>query len=77
VLSNLTARQLWKHVSTLSAMLMAGLVTNPETCPPCAVRPPLIHDDVSRPAAMTTKEFAFAQGLTKKPAKGMLTGADA
>lgn len=39
------------------------------------VRPPLIHADVARPAAMTVKEFAFAQGLTKKPVKGMLTGA--
>ena len=39
------------------------------------VRPPLIHADVVRPSAMTVKEFAYAQGLTHKPVKGMLTGA--
>lgn len=39
------------------------------------VRPPLIHADVKRPAAMTVKEFVYAQGLTRKPIKGMLTGA--
>eukprot|EP00208_Stichococcus_sp_RCC1054_P007050 CAMPEP_0206136888 /NCGR_PEP_ID=MMETSP1473-20131121/2104_1 /ASSEMBLY_ACC=CAM_ASM_001109 /TAXON_ID=1461547 /ORGANISM="Stichococcus sp, Strain RCC1054" /LENGTH=757 /DNA_ID=CAMNT_0053529723 /DNA_START=157 /DNA_END=2430 /DNA_ORIENTATION=- len=38
------------------------------------VRPPLIYDDVSRPAAMTVKEFQYAQSLTRKPVKGMLTG---
>ncbi|KAK9811094.1 hypothetical protein WJX73_002072 [Symbiochloris irregularis] len=38
------------------------------------VRPPIIHADISRPAAMTVKEFAYAQKLTKKPVKGMLTG---
>ena len=39
------------------------------------VRPPIIHGDVSRPAAMTVKEFKYAQSLTQKPVKGMLTGA--
>lgn len=38
------------------------------------VRPPIIYDDVSRPSAMTVKEFEYAQSLTKKPVKGMLTG---
>lgn len=38
------------------------------------VRPPIIHADVSRPAPMTVREFALAQGLTDKPVKGMLTG---
>lgn len=38
------------------------------------VRPPIIHGDVSRPHAMTTKEFQYAQSLTQKPVKGMLTG---
>jgi 5-methyltetrahydropteroyltriglutamate--homocysteine methyltransferase len=38
------------------------------------VRPPLIYGDVSRPAAMTVAESRYAQGLTKKPMKGMLTG---
>ena len=38
------------------------------------VRPPIIYADVSRPAAMTVKEFKVAQSLTQKPVKGMLTG---
>lgn len=38
------------------------------------VRPPLIYGDVSRPAPMTVEESRFAQGLTGKPVKGMLTG---
>ena len=38
------------------------------------VRPPIIHGDVNRPHAMTTKEFQYAQSLTQKPVKGMLTG---
>ena len=38
------------------------------------VRPPIIYGDISRPKAMTVKEFKYAQSLTKKPVKGMLTG---
>ena len=38
------------------------------------VRPPIIFGDVSRPAPMTTDWIAFAQSLTEKPVKGMLTG---
>lgn len=38
------------------------------------VRPPIVHGDVTRPKAMTVKEFKFAQDLTQKPVKGMLTG---
>ncbi|KAA8911164.1 hypothetical protein TRICI_003886 [Trichomonascus ciferrii] len=38
------------------------------------VRPPIIVGDVSRPKAMTVKESQYAQSLTKKPMKGMLTG---
>ncbi|CBN73953.1 5-methyltetrahydropteroyltriglutamate--homocysteine S-methyltransferase [Ectocarpus siliculosus] len=38
------------------------------------VRPPIIHGDVSRPTAMTTREFKVAQELTLRPVKGMLTG---
>ena len=34
----------------------------------------LLPGDVTRPAAMTTKEFVYAQSLSKKPVKGMLTG---
>jgi 5-methyltetrahydropteroyltriglutamate--homocysteine methyltransferase len=38
------------------------------------VRPPLIYGDVSRPKPMTVEESRYAQSLTKKPMKGMLTG---
>jgi 5-methyltetrahydropteroyltriglutamate--homocysteine methyltransferase len=37
-------------------------------------RPPIIYGDISRPNPMTTEEIAFAQSLTGKPVKGMLTG---
>ncbi len=37
-------------------------------------RPPIIYGDVSRPEPMTLKEITFAQSLTQKPVKGMLTG---
>src|SRR4051812_45771796 len=38
------------------------------------VRPPIIYGDVSRPRPMTTDWTAFAQSLSEKPVKGMLTG---
>ncbi|HEY0499640.1 MAG TPA: 5-methyltetrahydropteroyltriglutamate--homocysteine S-methyltransferase [Kutzneria sp.] len=38
------------------------------------VRPPIIVGDVSRPAPMTVEWATYAQGLTDKPVKGMLTG---
>jgi 5-methyltetrahydropteroyltriglutamate--homocysteine methyltransferase len=38
------------------------------------VRPPIIFGDVSRPEAMTVHWSAYAQSLTDKPVKGMLTG---
>ncbi len=38
------------------------------------VKPPVIFGDVSRPAPMTVKWSAYAQSLTDKPMKGMLTG---
>ncbi|WP_457626218.1 5-methyltetrahydropteroyltriglutamate--homocysteine S-methyltransferase [Persephonella sp.] len=38
------------------------------------VRPPIIYGDISRPAPMTLEETVYAQSLTKKPVKGMLTG---
>lgn len=37
-------------------------------------RPPIIYGDIKRPVPMTIKEIAFAQKLTNKPVKGMLTG---
>ncbi|MDN5842779.1 MAG: 5-methyltetrahydropteroyltriglutamate--homocysteine S-methyltransferase [Alcaligenaceae bacterium] len=38
------------------------------------VKPPLIFGDVSRPAPMTVAWSAYAQSLTSRPVKGMLTG---
>lgn len=39
-----------------------------------ATRPPLIHGDIKRPKAMTVAWSSYAQSLTEKPMKGMLTG---
>jgi 5-methyltetrahydropteroyltriglutamate--homocysteine methyltransferase len=38
------------------------------------VRPPIIFGDVSRPAPMTVSWLTYAQSLTRRPVKGMLTG---
>ncbi len=38
------------------------------------VKPPIIYGDVSRPNPMTVYWTTFAQSLTLKPVKGMLTG---
>jgi 5-methyltetrahydropteroyltriglutamate--homocysteine methyltransferase len=38
------------------------------------VKPPIIYGDVSRTQPMTVKWATFAQSLTPKPVKGMLTG---
>ncbi|MGP3928467.1 5-methyltetrahydropteroyltriglutamate--homocysteine S-methyltransferase [Nonomuraea sp. KM88] len=37
-------------------------------------RPPILHGDVSRPSPITVRWAAYAQSLTDKPVKGMLTG---
>ncbi len=39
-----------------------------------AVKPPIIYGDVLRPAPMTIWLSKYAQSLTEKPMKGMLTG---
>lgn len=38
------------------------------------VKPPIIFGDIFRPEAMTVDTTRYAQSLTKKPMKGMLTG---
>ncbi|AOJ16492.1 5-methyltetrahydropteroyltriglutamate--homocysteine S-methyltransferase [Burkholderia vietnamiensis] len=38
------------------------------------VKPPILFGDISRPSAMTVEWIAYAQSLTSKPMKGMLTG---
>jgi 5-methyltetrahydropteroyltriglutamate--homocysteine methyltransferase len=38
------------------------------------VKPPVIYGDVSRPAPMTVRWSRYAQSLTDRPMKGMLTG---
>lgn len=38
------------------------------------VKPPIVYGDVSRPTPMTVAWSRYAQSLTKRPMKGMLTG---
>ena len=38
------------------------------------VKPPILYGDITRPRAMTVEWTRFAQSLTTKPMKGMLTG---
>ncbi len=38
------------------------------------VKPPILFGDISRPKAMTVAWIKYAQSLTEKPMKGMLTG---
>ena len=38
------------------------------------VKPPIIYGDIARPQAMTVEWARYAQALTDKPMKGMLTG---
>ncbi len=38
------------------------------------VKPPILFGDISRPRAMTVEWITYAQSLTAKPMKGMLTG---
>ena len=38
------------------------------------VKPPILFGDISRPKAMTVEWISYAQSLTSKPMKGMLTG---
>jgi 5-methyltetrahydropteroyltriglutamate--homocysteine methyltransferase len=38
------------------------------------VKPPIIYGDVSRPTPMTVEWITYAQSLTTRPMKGMLTG---
>ncbi|HET6857965.1 MAG TPA: 5-methyltetrahydropteroyltriglutamate--homocysteine S-methyltransferase [Streptomyces sp.] len=38
------------------------------------VRPPILAGDISRPEAMTVRWTSYAQSLTDRPVKGMLTG---
>ncbi|MGW2158722.1 5-methyltetrahydropteroyltriglutamate--homocysteine S-methyltransferase [Nonomuraea sp. NPDC001699] len=37
-------------------------------------RPPILHGDVGRPGPITVRWASYAQSLTDKPVKGMLTG---
>jgi 5-methyltetrahydropteroyltriglutamate--homocysteine methyltransferase len=38
------------------------------------VRPPILYGDVSRPAPMTVEWWRYAQSVTERPVKAMLTG---
>jgi 5-methyltetrahydropteroyltriglutamate--homocysteine methyltransferase len=38
------------------------------------VKPPILYGDIARPEPITVDTIAYAQSLTQKPVKGMLTG---
>jgi 5-methyltetrahydropteroyltriglutamate--homocysteine methyltransferase len=38
------------------------------------VKPPIVYGDIARPEPITVDTIAYAQSLTRKPVKGMLTG---
>ncbi|QIA27489.1 5-methyltetrahydropteroyltriglutamate--homocysteine S-methyltransferase [Thermaerobacter sp. PB12/4term] len=38
------------------------------------VKPPILYGDVARPGPMTVRWITYAQSLTERPVKGMLTG---
>ena len=38
------------------------------------VKPPIVYGDIARPDPITVDTIAYAQSLTQKPVKGMLTG---
>jgi 5-methyltetrahydropteroyltriglutamate--homocysteine methyltransferase len=38
------------------------------------VKPPILYGDIQRPKAMTVEWILYAQSLTQRPVKGMLTG---
>jgi 5-methyltetrahydropteroyltriglutamate--homocysteine methyltransferase len=38
------------------------------------VKPPIVYGDIARPEPITVDTIAYAQSLTQKPVKGMLTG---
>ena len=38
------------------------------------VKPPIVYGDVARPGPMTVRWASYAQSLTERPVKGMLTG---
>jgi 5-methyltetrahydropteroyltriglutamate--homocysteine methyltransferase len=59
-----------EKLSGFSTSLNGWVVSYGSRC----VKPPMIWADVKRMRSMTTEEITFAQSLTKKPMKGMLTG---
>jgi 5-methyltetrahydropteroyltriglutamate--homocysteine methyltransferase len=58
--------------STIGGMKLSGLVRSYGNR---YYHKPIIHDKLSWPGPMTVDMWRFAQGLTDRPIKGMLTGA--
>jgi len=59
-----------EHLDGVASTELAWVQSYGSRC----VRPPIIHGDVSRPAPMTVDWSSYAQSLSAKPVKGMLTG---
>ena len=67
----------WKNNRITDAELQGFLVTKfgwVQSYGSRAVKPPVIYGDVKWTAPLTVKETVYAQSLTDKPVKGMLTG---
>ncbi|KAJ1342511.1 5-methyltetrahydropteroyltriglutamate-homocysteine methyltransferase [Batrachochytrium salamandrivorans] len=60
-----------RRLSVLTCLCMNGWV---QSYGSRCIKPPIIFGDVSRPVAMTVDVSVYAQSLTTKPMKGMLTG---
>jgi 5-methyltetrahydropteroyltriglutamate--homocysteine methyltransferase len=59
-----------EHLDGVASTELAWVQSYGSRC----VRPPIIHGDVSRPKPMTVDWISYAQSLSVKPVKGMLTG---
>ena len=56
-------------------VILAEVVFGPlQSCSRCVLKADQCYGDVSRVGPITVKEFKYAQSLTQKPVKGMLTG---
>ena len=59
-----------EHLDGVASTELAWVQSYGSRC----VRPPIVHGDVSRAKPMTVDWISYAQSLSAKPVKGMLTG---
>ena len=70
--SNVTT---WLNTSVKTCQVTSSLKTGwVQSYGMRGVKPPIIYGDVKHIEAVTVKETAYAQSLTNRPVKGMLTG---